>query len=209
MNYQRMLSGALAGVSGRQQQLGKAQKPKKRYPLAQGETVVTELPDTMEGIEFQVMKMAEYVRKYSGHRDVIDFARALVRKARAQDLMDEVKKVYKFLLDHTRYVRDPVNRELIQTPELMVRDIIDLEGKTGHLAQGDCDELATFLATVLQAIGHKTRFIFGAFDRGWQHVWVQDTDANADKGGVMLDLAERLPVGKVLRFYSYGSYPIW
>lgn len=206
MNYQRMLSGVLAGVSG-SAALGKKKssstKTNKRYPVGRGQSVVTAIPDTIAGIEFQVAKMAEYVREYSGHPDVVKFARELVRNAKAQDLTDEAKKVYKFLLAHTRYVRDPSRRELIQTPELMVRDI-----KETGLTQGDCDELATLTATLLEAIGHSTRFVFGAFDLGWQHVWVEDLDAKHKKG-LMLDLAERLSLGKVLRFDKYGTYPIW
>jgi len=203
MNYQRMLNGALAGVSAGQRLGKESSSSTKRYPVGQGQTVVTPLPDTIEGIEFQIDKMAEYVREYSGHPDVVKFARELVRNAKAQDLTAEAKNVYKYLLAHTRYVRDPSKRELIQTPELMVRDMRE----TG-LTQGDCDELATLTATLLEAIGHSTRFIFGAFDLGWQHVWVEDLDAK-NKKGLMLDLAERLPLGKVLSFDMYGAYPIW
>ena len=207
MNYQRMLSGVLAGVSAGtalgKKESSSATAEKSRYPVGQGQSIVTAIPDTVAGIEFQVAKMAEYVRDYSGHPDVVKFARQLVRNAKAQDLTAEAKHIYKFLLAHTRYVRDPSRRELIQTPELMVRDI-----KETGLTQGDCDELATLTATLLEAIGHNTRFVFGAFERGWQHVWAEDLSAK-NGNGLMLDLAERMPVGKVLPFDKYGTYPIW
>lgn len=48
----------------------------------------------------------------------------------------------------------------------------------------DCDEGATFLATLLEAIGIPARFRFGAFtcgdDPAYQHVWVQGQTEHGD-----------------------------
>jgi hypothetical protein len=63
-------------------------------------------------------------------------------------------------------------------------------GSTKALHHGktsaDCDEGATFLATMLEAIGIPARFRFGAFtgcgeaEPAYQHVWVQGQNENGD-----------------------------
>lgn len=63
-------------------------------------------------------------------------------------------------------------------------------GKTS----ADCDEGATFLATMLEAIGIPARFRFGAFtgcgeEPAYQHVWVQGQNEHGD--WIDMDVTEK------------------
>lgn len=170
-------------------------------PVPDGGTLRRPIPDTLAGINVEVKRMKEYVDYYSGDGDVVTVARRVVERCRDKDMLCEARKIYNALLRSTRFVRDPYRKEALQTPRRMLSEI----GEHG-IVSGDCDEMATLLATMLAAIGHRVRFRFGAQDFGWQHVWVQDEIAGRL---VDLDLAEKLPFGRFLPFKRYGIAQIW
>jgi hypothetical protein len=109
-----------------------------------------------------------------------DFARAAVRnpdqiiRSKALDIFmqnsvpprawkKEIGALHRFVRDEIRYVRDPVDVELVQTPEA-----------TLNIAQGDCDDKSTLLAALLIATGHPTRFVaLGLNGGGFSHVLVE------------------------------------
>lgn len=170
-------------------------------PVPEGGAIRQPIPDSLVGINFEVHRMKEYVDYYSGDADVVRIARRVVEKCRDKDMLCEARRMYSVLIGSTRFVRDPTRKEAIQSPRAMLAEV----GKRG-VTSGDCDELSTLLATMLSAIGHEPRFRFGARDSGWQHVWVQDPVAGHM---VDLDLAEKLPAGRFLRFARYGVAQIW
>lgn len=170
-------------------------------PVPEGGALNRKIPDTLEGIEIEVGRMCEYVRHYSGDPDIVVIARRLVENCPDKDKLCESTRLYQVLIQSTRFVLDPTRKELLQTPRRMLRDI----GKR-QVASGDCDELATLAATMFSAIGHRPRFVFGELNMGWQHVWVQDLIAGRY---VDFDLAEKLPIGRRLKFRRYGVTDIW
>lgn len=170
-------------------------------PIGQGQVVRRAIPDDERGITFEISRMVTYVRHYNSEPGIVQLARAIVEKCPPKDQSCESRAIFEWLLSRTRFVLDPTRKEVIATPVKMLRDILH----TG-MVSGDCDELATLLATFLSAIGHKARFVFGARDMGWQHVWVQDLIAGKD---VDFDLAERLAPGERRRFTRYGALEIW
>lgn len=75
----------------------------------------------------------------------------------------EVDRLHSFVRDQIRYVRDPVDLELVATPE-----------KTLELRAGDCDDKATLLAALLEATGHPARFLAVGLNGGpFSHVLTQ------------------------------------
>jgi hypothetical protein len=58
--------------------------------------------------------------------------------------------LYHYLRAHVSFVPDPVGVELIRTPQAMLRTI----QQRGFVA-GDCDDLATFGAALLRAMGRE------------------------------------------------------
>lgn len=75
----------------------------------------------------------------------------------------EIAALHAFVRDRIRYVRDPVELELVQTPEA-----------TLNIGQGDCDDKSTLLAALLQATGHPSRFtVVGMGGGPFSHVLVE------------------------------------
>lgn len=107
-----------------------------------------------------------------------EFARASVRDPRqiirrkAMEILSgipprqyaaEIRALHAFVRDQIRYLKDPVDMELVQTPEA-----------TLELQQGDCDDKATLLAALLTATGHRSQFVAIGFDNGpFSHVLVE------------------------------------
>ena len=170
-------------------------------PVPEGGAIRRSIPDTVAGINFEVHRMKDYVDYYSGDADVVRIARRVVDRCRDKDALCEARRIYNALLRSTRFVKDPTRKEAIQSPRAMLAEI----GRRG-VTSGDCDEMSTLLATMLSAVGHEPRFRFGAWNFGWQHVWVQDRIAGRM---VDLDLAEKLPLGRFLPFARYGLTEIW
>jgi len=87
----------------------------------------------------------------------------LVNGERQKDWTEEVNRIFEFVRDRIRYVRDVRNVETLQTPE-----------KTLEFKQGDCDDKSMLLAALLESIGHPTRFVAIGFKPGhYAHVYVE------------------------------------
>lgn len=108
--------------------------------------------------------MQGLVARYKGAGQVRQTALDLVAALRAKDWAAEVRAVFNFVRDHVRYVRDVRGIETLQTP------LVTLE-----LEQGDCDDKSTLLASLLEAIGHPTRFVAVGYGKPGQfsHVYVE------------------------------------
>ena len=72
----------------------------------------------------------------------------LTQNLQQKDYMGEVHALWEFVRDRIRYVRDIDNVETLQTAD-----------RTLSQASGDCDDKSVLLASLLGAIGHKSRFV--------------------------------------------------
>jgi hypothetical protein len=91
-----------------------------------------------------------------------------------------------------------------------------IAGPMWHKTSGDCDEGATFLATMLAAIGISSRFQFGgSLDAdgrtpNWHHVWTGGYDESSGKWIDMDITEERSNLGwRYPNFNAYGHVPIF
>ena len=88
---------------------------------------------------------------------------SLVNGAQQKDYAEEARIIQAFVRDRIRYVRDIRGVETIQTPE-----------KTLEFGYGDCDDKSTLVASMLESIGHPTRFVaMGLRDGPFSHVYVE------------------------------------
>ncbi len=86
----------------------------------------------------------------------------IVETLSQRDWPAEVQALHAFVRDRIRYVKDIRGVETLQQPE-----------RTLTLKQGDCDDKAVLLASLLQAIGHPARFHAIGFQPGrFSHVYV-------------------------------------
>lgn len=94
---------------------------------------------------------------------VVELSRSLVSHLLPKDWAGEVEALHRFVRDQIRYVKDVRGVETVATPEYTVA--------TGS---GDCDDKAVLLASLLEAIGHPTKFTaIGFTPNSFNHVFVE------------------------------------
>lgn len=99
-----------------------------------------------------------------------------------KDWRGEIERLHRFVRDKIRYVKDIRGVETVQMPV-----------RTLEFGQGDCDDKSTLLASLLESLGHKTRFVAIAFapDK-FSHVFVE---AKLGRGWIALETTEPKPAG--------------
>lgn len=106
----------------------------------------------------------------------------LVQGLRQKDYTGEIAALFDFVQNNIRYTKDIRNVETLHYAEQV-------------LAQeyGDCDDKSVLLASLLEAIGHPTRFVAIGFQQGvYSHVLV---DTRYGHGWMPLDTTEPRPMG--------------
>lgn len=78
----------------------------------------------------------------------------------SKDYTSEYVALYHFLLQRTRYMRDPRRTELVRAPYIISRQIM-----AGHRPSLDCDDMATWLAAAVMSVGGRAEFCTVAFAR--------------------------------------------
>src|ERR1700747_89427 len=90
-------------------------------------------------------------------------ALSLISPYDQKDCVAEITALHAFVRDHIRYVNDPDELELLQTPE-----------KTLELRAGDCDDKSILMASLLRSIGYAARYrAVGTRPGIFEHVYVE------------------------------------
>lgn len=107
------------------------------------------------------MEMRKAVLGPRGERSirVRSFAEWCVRGLQDKDYLSEIIAIRNAVAAHVRYVNDPARVELVKDPERIVEEI----EATGR-AVGDCDDIATFIATLASQIGREAEFVTVGFN---------------------------------------------
>lgn len=106
------------------------------------------------GIVATVNKMV-YAVKWSIHNyDIRRRAEVIIASCLERDELCEVRSIFKWVLAHFHYVRDPRFLELFKSPEVVDKEI-DSRGRF----IGDCDDVAGYLAALLISIGYPCQFV--------------------------------------------------
>jgi len=107
------------------------------------------LPDGDAGTRATLQVMASLVRQYRKNIAVRSLALDVVERVPGhKNFGGEARALCVWVRSNIRYVRDINEVETIQTPL-----------KTLDIGQGDCDDQATLLASLLEAVGFRTRFM--------------------------------------------------
>lgn len=80
-------------------------------------------------------------------------ALSITASCRERDWYGEVATLQEWVRDNIKFVRDPEQFELVQTPQ-----------KTLEIGAGDCDDKSTLLAALLCALGHPAQFVAIGFE---------------------------------------------
>lgn len=126
--------------------------------------------------------MGRFVKDGKKQLSIRQTALSIVNGSRQKDWSEEVRKLFEFVRDDIRYVRDVRGVETLQTPD-----------KTLEFEQGDCDDKSVLLAALLESIGHPTRFIaIGFKPNNFVHVYVETKIGN---NWIALETTEPVPMG--------------
>lgn len=122
------------------------------------------LPPDAAGTHVTLKLMAGLVRQFKRDPLMRDTAISLVAGLRPKDWTGEARAIYEYVRDRIRYVRDVSGVETLQTPPV-----------TMELEAGDCDDKSVLLATLLETIGHPTRFVATGYKspQSFSHVYVE------------------------------------
>lgn len=121
------------------------------------------IPTGPEGVRKTLERMASIVRDYRKHPVIRQLAVEIRQAANvpSKDYLGEVKALHRFVREWIRYVKDVRDVETLQTPVRVLQN-----------RAGDCDDQSMLLASLLESLGHPTRFVAMGFERPdhYQHV---------------------------------------
>lgn len=124
-------------------------------------------PGGRAGIQDTLQRMRGIVHKSVRDPRLIALARQLTAVLKARDYAGEIKVLFEWVRDNIRYARDVEGVETLIEPYDLVFNL-----ELGR--QGDCDDFAMLLATLLKIMGHRARFKAGTVNGARQgHVWVE------------------------------------
>lgn len=107
------------------------------------------LPDGDAGTRATLRIMVSLVRRYRKSLPIRTLALEIVERVPGhKNFPGEAAALCLWVRGNIRYVRDVTEVETLQTPL-----------KTLDIGQGDCDDQATLLASLLEAVGFRTRFM--------------------------------------------------
>lgn len=145
-------------------------------------TTLHSIPSGAGGVRTTLALMSSLVRRSKKSWPLRELAQRLVRDLDQKDYLAEVKRLHAYVRDEIRYLKDVRGVETVHTPE-----------KVLELGQGDCDDKSTLLATLLETIGHPTRFVAVGFRPGhYQHVYVE---TKIGEKWLPLETTEPVPMG--------------
>jgi transglutaminase-like putative cysteine protease len=141
------------------------------------------IPDGPAGIKETLEAMRQLVYDGKVRPYIRIFAARLVHHLPSKDARGEIFACWRFVKNNIRFLSDIHDVETLQTP---VNTLI--------WRYGDCDDHAVLLASLLGAIGYRTRFVAVGFQPNvYVHVYCEaEFSPNA---WIALETTEDVPIG--------------
>lgn len=102
--------------------------------------------------------MRQAVLQDANHFETRQLAEIVCEGLDSKDYTSEYLALLQFLLQRTRYMRDPRRTELVRAPYLISRQIL-----AGHRPSLDCDDMSTWLGSAVTSVGGRASFVTCAF----------------------------------------------
>ena len=140
------------------------------------------IPEGKEGILSTLLLMKQLAKDFRKNLVIRSIAVALCDKYPQKDYVSEIRALQAYVRDKIRYIKDVRDVETIQTP------LVTLDIKSG-----DCDDKCTLLASLLESIGHPTRYVAIGFQPDtFEHVLVETRIGNK---WIPLECTEPVQIG--------------
>jgi transglutaminase-like putative cysteine protease len=136
--------------------------PWELFGLIPGDNGITQTANAIRQAVFYAIRNSPSVRLR---------AELLTSGLPARDEYSEVNAVFSWVLRHYRYLRDPRGLELVKSPEVSDKEI----SERGAF-QGDCDDVAAYLAALLSAIGYRVKLVVMSVpnrDGAFRHIYIK------------------------------------
>lgn len=143
-----------------------------------------ELPPGQAGTRATLREMAKFVRQYRKTIELRELALSLLRNVPGhKNFRGQVQALRDYVANYIQYVRDINGVETVQSPI-----------KTLEYGAGDCDDQATLLATLLESVGFRARFVAIKTEPSgpFCHVF---TEVSYGRGWMPLETTERWAIG--------------
>lgn len=142
------------------------------------------IPDGADGIRATLKAMSHITKAFKTSPMVRELALSLTANLPPKNWAAEAQAIHAFVRDKIRYIKDVRGVETLQTP-----------AQTLRIKQGDCDDKSVLVASLLESIGHPTRFVAVGFtgDKRYTHVFPQTKIAGK---WVTLETTEPWPMGR-------------
>ncbi len=98
--------------------------------------------------------MRRMVREYRRNPLIIETVHTILAPIPAKQTLAELSALLSYVQNEIRYTQDVNEVEVLQTPVHLL-----------ETRQGDCDDMSTLLATLLEAAGYSAKFVAVGFDR--------------------------------------------
>lgn len=113
---------------------------------------------------------------------MIAFANSLITDVPAKHDREIVERIFTWVRDRITYRNDANGVEVLRAPDVLIHD-----------GYGDCDDKATLLSALLEALGYSTRFVVIGFEpEDFTHVY---NEVRLGTVWVALDSTEPVPMG--------------
>lgn len=120
------------------------------------------------------------IRAGAVYLPIRNLAAAIASTAPPKNYLGQAEKIFKYIVNHWRYVRDPHRREMLATdPAVMFNLVLGADGRGAGMGRGvgDCDDIAAVSGAMLSAVGFPVRISTTAapsnHSGGFDHVFVQ------------------------------------
>lgn len=154
-------------------------------------------PDTVAG-------MVRAVQGERGERSMVvrSVTEQVLGRLWPKEYLGEILAINNWVSEKIFYVNDPLHVELLKDPQRLCEEII----ARGH-ARGDCDDIATLIATMALQVGREAQFVIVGFgEKGsYSHVFARVKDPKGP--WIVCDPVAGSEVGKMLRRVT--TYQIW
>ena len=164
-----------------------------------------EIADGQKGNEQTIKAMSIIANARKKHPAIRALALKIIKDIPSNNSLDEAKAIGSWVRDNIKYVKDPVDVEVITDPLAIL-----------SIAAEDCDGISLLIATLLLAIGHQPKFRAVRYQSNsgpYNHIYVVDYAANGllagSKKRLVLDgILKESPMGTELRHASGMEFNI-
>lgn len=141
------------------------------------------ISDGVNGVRDTLKLMGQIVTTYKKAPVIREIASQIIQSVPEKNWSAEARAILRFVQTQIRYTKDVRGVETLQSPI-----------QTLKLGMGDCDDKSTLIATLMESIGHPTRFIaVGKVPEVFCHVYVETKIGNK---WVAMEGCEDWPLGR-------------